>query len=444
MTDSRLAAVVMAAGLGTRMRSDLPKHLHPLLGLRVVDWVLDAAREAGADPVVVVASPSTEDAYGEGVVVALQEEPRGTGDAVASARSSLEAFEGHVLVLDAAVPMLTADHYRALVAEHERAGADVTLLSFTPELSLPYGRVIRGPGGLVLQIVEDEDATPEQRAIRELNTSIYVFEAAPLWEALAKLDSRNAQGELYLTDTIAHIVAAGGRAAAWFCEDRLAPIGINNRAELAISAAALRDRINEAHMLAGVTIVDPKTTWIDVSVELQPDVVVHPFTVLRGRTQVASGAEIGAHTVVVDADVGKRATLGPFCYVRPGTVLENETKAGAFVEIKNSRIGARTKVPHLSYIGDADVGEGTNVAAGNVTANFSHVSGVEKGRTTIGSNVRTGVDNTFKAPVTVGDDAWIFPGTVITEDVPAGALAGFPPRQITKENWVYERGNGDD
>jgi bifunctional UDP-N-acetylglucosamine pyrophosphorylase/glucosamine-1-phosphate N-acetyltransferase len=270
-----------------------------------------------------------------------------------------------------------------------------------------------------------------------------VFEADALARALAEVRADNAQGELYLTDTVQHIVKAGGRAAAYLSPDPVAPIGVNTRAELALAAAALRDRVNEAHMLAGVTIVDPKSTWIDASVELEPDVVVHPFTVLRGATRIAAGAEIGSHTVVADAVVGARATLGPFCYVRPGTVLGDEAKAGTFVEIKNSRIGARTKVPHLSYIGDADVGEGTNIAAGNVTANFSHRPGVAKGRTTIGSNVRTGVDNTFQAPVTVGDDAWIFPGTVITEDVPAGALAGFPPRQVTKENWVYERGIGD-
>jgi bifunctional UDP-N-acetylglucosamine pyrophosphorylase / glucosamine-1-phosphate N-acetyltransferase len=434
----------MAAGLGTRMRSATPKHLHPLLGRRVVDWVLEAAKEAGADPVVVVASPSTRDEYDDSVVIAVQETPRGTGDAVAAARSALQGHDGPVLVLDAAVPMLTAEHLEQLAAEHDRAGADVTLLTFAPDVPLPYGRVIRGADGLVQAIVEDKDATPEQRAIRELNTSIYVFASAPLWEALERLDPANAQGELYLTDTVEHIVADGGRAAAWLCDDGLAPLGINNRAELALAAGVLRDRINREHMLAGVTIVDPQTTWIDASVELEPDVVVQPFTSLRGRTTVASRTEIGSHTVVLDATIGAGATLGPFCYVRPGTVLEDQTKAGTFVEIKNSRIGARTKVPHLSYVGDADIGEDTNVAAGNVTANFSHQPGVGKGRTTIGSNVRTGVDNTFKAPVTVGDGAWIFPGTVITEDVPPGALAGFPPRQVNKENWVSGRGSSDD
>jgi bifunctional UDP-N-acetylglucosamine pyrophosphorylase/glucosamine-1-phosphate N-acetyltransferase len=442
LTDSRLAAVVMAAGLGTRMRSDVPKHLHPILGRRVVDWVLDAARGLEPEKIVLVLAPGSEERF-DGVEVAVQAEPRGTADAVAAARSALEGFAGDVLVLDGAAPMLDAELLQALVDEHRRSGAAVTILTLEPEQPLPYGRIVRDADGSVSTIVEEKDATPEQRAIRELNSSIYVFEADALARALAEVRADNAQGELYLTDTVQHIVKAGGRAAAYLSPDPVAPIGVNTRAELALAAAALRDRVNEAHMLAGVTIVDPKSTWIDASVELEPDVVVHPFTVLRGATRIAAGAEIGSHTVVADAVVGARATLGPFCYVRPGTVLGDEAKAGTFVEIKNSRIGARTKVPHLSYIGDADVGEGTNIAAGNVTANFSHRPGVAKGRTTIGSNVRTGVDNTFQAPVTVGDDAWIFPGTVITEDVPAGALAGFPPRQVTKDNWVYERGIGD-
>jgi bifunctional UDP-N-acetylglucosamine pyrophosphorylase/glucosamine-1-phosphate N-acetyltransferase len=432
----KLAAVIMAGGLGTRMRSAVPKHLHPLLGRRVVDWVIEAARATGADPVVVVASPDTAGAY-EGVAVAVQERPRGTGDAVASARGALDGFDGAVLVLDAASPLLTDEHFDELTGVHAREGAAVTLLSFEPGTPLPYGRVVRDGDGAVREIVEDGDATPEQKAIRELNSSIYVFEAGALFEALEKLDADNAQGELYLTDTISHIVAGGDRAAAWVCPDPVAPLGINTRAELAVAAAVLRDRLNEQHMLAGVTIVDPATTWIDAGVELAPDVVIHPFTVLRGSTRVAEGAEIGPHAVAVDAEIGERALVGPFCYLRPGTALGSDAKAGTFVEIKNSRIGAGAKVPHLSYIGDADVGENANIAAGNITANFSHKPGVPKGRTKIGRNVRTGVDNTFKAPVEVGDDAWIYPGTVITEDVPPGSLAGFPPRQVTKEGYVY-------
>jgi bifunctional UDP-N-acetylglucosamine pyrophosphorylase / glucosamine-1-phosphate N-acetyltransferase len=434
--NSDLAAVVMAGGLGTRMRSETPKHLHPLLGRRVVDWVLDAARGLGADPLVVVASPDTRDAY-DGVVVAVQETPRGTGDAVASARGSLDGFGGSVLVLDAAAPLLTPELLRELVERHAREGSEVTVLSFEPASPLPYGRIVRGDSGALAAIVEDSDATPEQRAITELNSSIYVFRADALWGSLRELGSHNAQGELYLTDTIASIVAAGGRASVHRCEDGLAPLGINTRAELAVAASALRDRINEAHMLAGVTIVDPASTWIDADVELEADAVVHPFTVLRGRTRVVARAEIGPHAVAVDAEIGRGALVGPFCYLRPGTVLEADAKAGTFVEIKNSRVGEGAKIPHLSYIGDADIGAGTNVAAGNVTANFSHRPGKPKGRTTIGRNVRTGVDNTFNAPVTIGDDAWIYPGTVITEDVPPGSLAGFPPRQVTKEGYVY-------
>jgi bifunctional UDP-N-acetylglucosamine pyrophosphorylase / glucosamine-1-phosphate N-acetyltransferase len=433
----------MAGGLGTRMRSALAKHLHPLLGRRVVDWVIDSARAAGADPVVIVASPETRDAF-DGVQIAVQERPLGTGDAVASARAALEGFTGSVLVLDAAAPLLTAEHLRALVAEHERERAAVTILSFEPAQPLAYGRIVRGEDASVEAIVEDKDCSAEQRAIRELNSSTYVFDAASLWPALGRLDAHNVQGELYLTDTIAHIVAAGGRAAAWVCPDEHAPVGINTRAELALAASVLRDRINDAHMLAGVTVVDPATTWIEPDVRLAADALIHPFTVLRGSTSVAAGAEVGPHVVAVDAAIGEGTLVGPFCYLRPGTVLESGAKAGTFVEIKKSRIGARAKVPHLSYIGDAEVGEDTNVAAGNITANYSHEPGRGKGKTTIGRNVRTGVDNTFVAPVTIGDDAWVWSGTVVTDDVPPGALAGFPPKQVTKEGWVYERGQRDD
>jgi bifunctional UDP-N-acetylglucosamine pyrophosphorylase/glucosamine-1-phosphate N-acetyltransferase len=429
------------------MRSSIPKHLHPVLGRRVIDWVIDAARAAGAERVVIVAAPDSADAF-EGMEVAIQAQPLGTGDAVNSARATLEGFDGNILVLDAAAPLLTADHLGTLAAEHEREQAGVTILSFESTRPLPYGRIIRGADGAVEAIVEDRDANPEQKQIRELNSSTYVFAAAPLWEALAGLNAHNAQGELYLTDTIEQLAAAGHRAAAWVCPDELATLGINTRAELAVAARELRRRINEEHMLAGVTIVDPESTWIEAGVQLDADAVIHPFTVLRGATTVAAGAEVGPHAVVVDAAVGEGALVGPFCYLRPGTVLESGAKAGSFVEIKKSRIGARTKVPHLSYIGDAEIGEDTNVAAGNVTANLSHEPGRGKGKTTIGRNVRTGVDNTFVAPVTVGDDAWLWSGTIVTDDVPPGSLAGFPPRQITKEGWVYERGepgeHGDD
>jgi bifunctional UDP-N-acetylglucosamine pyrophosphorylase/glucosamine-1-phosphate N-acetyltransferase len=428
----------MAAGLGTRMRSSLPKHLHPLLGQRMVDWVIGAARSLGPERLVVVTGPATRDAFAD-VDVAVQDEPRGTGDAVAAARPALEGFDGDIVVLSGDSPLLTTELLRELVEAHRSAEAAATVLTFEPDRPLPYGRIIRGGDGSVEAIVEETDATPDQLVIRELNSSTYVFSASELWAALDDLEPDNRQGELYVTDTIGHLVAAGRKVAAYGSPDPVSPVGVNTRAELAAAAAVLRDRVNEAHMLAGVTIVDPATTWVDPEVEVEPDAVLHPFTVLRGRTRVATGAEVGPHVVAVDAEIGRETQVGPFCYLRPGTVLAAGAKAGTFVEIKNSLIGERTKVPHLSYVGDAEIGDETNVGAGGITVNYPHQPGREKGRTKIGRNVRTGVQNAFVAPVEIGDDAWIAAGTVVTDDVPPGSLAGFPPRQETKEGYVYDK-----
>jgi bifunctional UDP-N-acetylglucosamine pyrophosphorylase/glucosamine-1-phosphate N-acetyltransferase len=440
VSDRKLAAVVMAGGLGTRMKSELPKHLHPLLGRRMVDWVVEAARQAGPDPLVVVTSPETEEAIaGDGVVVALQPEARGTGDAVAAARPALAGFEGDVLVISGDSPLLTGELLAELVASHRDEGAAATLLTFEAATPLPYGRVLRDKDGRVRGIVEDGDATEEQRTIRELNSSTYVFRADALWSALEQLRPDNAQGELYVTDTIGVLVDAGEGVAGFYTDDSESPIGINTRVELANATAVLRDRINEAHMLAGATIVDPRTTWIEPDVLLEPDSVVHPFTVLRGRSKVGRAAEIGPHVVAIDAEIGDQALVGPFCYLRPGTVLHARAKAGTFVELKNSTIGEGTKVPHLSYIGDAEIGAETNIGAGAITVNYPHEPGKPKGRTKIGSNVRTGVQNAFVAPIEIGDDAWIAVGSVVTDDVPPGSLAGFAPRQVTKEGYVYDK-----
>jgi bifunctional UDP-N-acetylglucosamine pyrophosphorylase/glucosamine-1-phosphate N-acetyltransferase len=288
----------------------------------------------------------------------------------------------------------------------------------------------------VLEVVEGTDASEDVQRIREINSSIYVFRAGALWPALDRLEPKNVQGELYLTDAIEHVVAGGGRVVAHIAADYRETDGVNTRVELAHAAAVLRDRINVEHMLAGVTIVDPQTTWIEPQVELEPDSTIHPFTVLRGETRVATGAEVGPNTVAVDAHIGARAIVGPFCYLRPGTVLGESSKAGTFVEIKNSRIGDRTKVPHLSYIGDADIGDDTNVGAGAITANLPLQPGSPKHRTTIGSNVRTGIHNGFVAPLEIGDGAWIAAGSVITKDVPAEALAFARPRQENKEGYA--------
>jgi bifunctional UDP-N-acetylglucosamine pyrophosphorylase / glucosamine-1-phosphate N-acetyltransferase len=420
------------------MRSETPKHLHPLLGRRLADWVVEAVRELGPDPLVVVTSPDASDAF-PGVETAVQREPRGTGDAAAAARESLGSFDGDVLVVTGDAATITADLLGRLLQTHRDEDAAATVLSF--ELGEPgaYGRIVRGDDGMLQAIVEARDASVDELALREVNSSIYVFDAQKLWPALELLQPNNAQGELYLTDTVRDLVAAGERVAVHEAEDPAECEGVNTRAELASAAAVLRDRINHAHMLAGVTIVDPASTWIDPTVELEPDSTVQPFTVLRGATTVAAGAEVGPHAVAVDSEIGPDALVGPFCYLRPGTVLENSAKAGAFVEIKNSRIGERTKVPHQSYIGDAEIGADTNIAAGNITVNFPHQRGKPKGRTTIGRNVRTGVHNAFVAPVEIGDEAWIGAGSVITKDVPPGSLAVARARQVTKEGYVDEQ-----
>jgi bifunctional UDP-N-acetylglucosamine pyrophosphorylase/glucosamine-1-phosphate N-acetyltransferase len=344
-------------------------------------------------------------------------------------------------VVSGDTPLLTPDLLRRLVGEHAASGAAATVLSFEPPDPRSYGRIVRGGDGALVAIVEAADAGPDELKIGEVNSSIYVFRPDKLWPALERLEPANAQGELYLTDAVRHLVEDGDRVGVFRAPDPRAVEGVNTRAELAEAAAVLRDRINHELMLAGVTIVDPQTTWIDGDCELEPDTTIHQFTVLRGRTKVARGAQVGPHAVAVDAEIGPGALVGPFCYLRPGTVLAADAKAGTFVEMKNSRIGERTKVPHLSYIGDADVGADSNIAAGNITANFPHEPGRPKGRTTIGRNVKTGIHNGFEAPVEIGDDAWIAGGAYITEDVPPESLAGFPPRQVTKEGYLSGKRN---
>jgi bifunctional UDP-N-acetylglucosamine pyrophosphorylase/glucosamine-1-phosphate N-acetyltransferase len=433
MNTTSLGAVVMAGGLGTRMRSALPKHLHPILGRRMVDWVLAAAEPLGLWRVVVVASPDTAAAF-EGVDVAIQERALGTGDAVRSARSALEGAD-EVLILSGDTPLLTSALLADLVDAHRAAGAAATVLSFLPDDLRSYGRVVRRPDGSLEAIVEAADASADVLAIGEANSSIYVVRGSLLWPALERLEPANAQGELYLTDVVRDLAQAGERVAVHVAHDPEETEGVNTRVELAAAAATLRDRINREHMLGGATIVDPATTWIEPSVTLAPDSTVHPFTVLRGATSVAAGAEVGPHVVAVDATIGAGAIVGPFCYLRPGTVLESSSKAGTFVEIKNSRVGEGAKVPHLSYLGDAEIGAAANIGAGTITANVSHGhrSGDPKAKTTVGQNARTGVDTMLVAPVVLGDDAWTAPGTVVTDDVPANALVGFPPRQTIKE-----------
>jgi bifunctional UDP-N-acetylglucosamine pyrophosphorylase/glucosamine-1-phosphate N-acetyltransferase len=438
--------VILAAGEGTRMRSALPKVLHPLCGRPLIAWPIAAAREAGAETVVVVDNPTRrlEPHLPEGVVTAIQQEPRGTGDAVAAAREHLTP--GHtVVVINGDVPLLTAEALQGLVEAHESAGAAATMATMEPEDPSGYGRVIRGADGSVERVAETKvagDATEEELAIREVNTGVYAFEGGALAAALDTLGTDNAQGEVYLPDVLPAVRAAGKVVAAHPITDPSLTHGVDDRVDLAYARARMQQRINEGHMRNGVTFVDAPSTVVDAGVEIGRDTVVEPSSFLRGDTRVGADCVVGPLTTLIDTTLGDGVkvphsylhgarvedgcSVGPFAYLRPDAHLHEGAKAGTFVEIKNSEIGAGTKVPHLSYIGDADIGEMTNIAAGNITANYD---GRRKHRTTIGARVRTSVDTMFVAPVTVGDDAYTAAGSTITDDVPARALGIARARQ---------------
>jgi len=390
--------------------------------------------------VAAIVSPERDISSGlpEGVETVVQPQPDGTGGAARAALPLIEAAET-VLVLSGDVPLVSVETISGLLAAHTSAGAAATMLTIELEEPGSYGRVVRAESGEVERVVEARaagDATPEQLAIREVNAGTYAFEAGPLAEALAGLSSDNAQGEYYLPDVFPAIRAAGHSVAAHLTDDLAVTMGVNNRADLAAVEAEARRRILERHMLAGVTVVDPGSTWIDADVEIAADARIEPGTSLRGRTVVGAGATVGPHSTVVDSVLGERASVphsyllecevgdgalvGPFAYLRPGAQLASGAKAGAFVEVKNSRIGEGAKVPHLAYVGDAEIGAGSNLGAGSITANYD---GFRKNRTTIGENVRIGVDTMLIAPVEVGDGAYTGAGAVIKSDVPEGALA---------------------
>ena len=432
-----LACIVMAGGKGTRMRSALPKVLHPIWGRPLLGWVIAAVREAGAERVVVVVPPDAADAVaavaGDAETV-IQHDQLGTGDAVRCAMPPLEGFTGDVLIVSGDTPLLTAELLGGLVDAHVAEGAAATAATFQIDQPGSYGRVIRDAAGI--RIVEAKDATPAELEVDEVNAGLYVFDADALRPALAGLTNDNAQGEYYLPDVVPAIAAAGGRASASLVADASLLLGVNTRVELAEAAQIIRDRIIEQHLLAGAGIVDPATTYIDADVELEADCVVHPYTILRGRTRLAAGAEAGPHSVLTDSVLESDAQAGPFAHLRAGTHLHAGARVGAFAETKNTELGARSKIPHLSYIGDATVGEDTNIGAGNITANYD---GVNKHRTTIGDRVRTGSDCVFVAPVEVGDDATTGAGSIITEDVPAEALGIARARQVNKEHYAKRK-----
>jgi len=455
------SVLVLAAGEGKRMKSATPKVLHPLLGRTLLGHVLAAAAPLGAASALVVVGRGAEQVRGHLSEVApdalpvLQAEQRGTGHAVRVALAAAPDLAGTLVVLNADVPLLRPQTLHDLVAAHEVAGSAATVL--TAEVADPdgLGRIVSGDDGGLRAIVEQRDATPEQLRIREINAGIYAFDTALLRDALDKLSTDNDQGEEYLTDVFGLLRVDGHRIGTHRAADATEALGCNDRAELATLRRLMRQRINTAWMRDGVTMDDPDSTWVDVTVRLARDVVLRPNTHLQGATSVAEGAEVGPDVTLVDTSVGERASVvrahcvqaeigpecsvGPYAYLRPGTRLARKVKIGTYVETKNSEVGEGSKVPHLSYVGDATIGQGSNIGAASVFVNYD---GVHKHRTVIGDHCRTGSDNMFVAPVEVGDGAYTGAGTVVRRNIPPGALSVSGGPQRIFEGWVLRRRAG--
>lgn len=463
---SLTTAVVLAAGEGTRMRSAIPKVLHPLAGRPLVEHAVRAAAGLAPEHLVVVIGhgrDAVEDhlrsvatALGRELGTVVQAQLRGTGDAVAVALAVLPAgLSGTVLVSCADVPLLDTGTLAGLLAEHHRGGHAVTVLTTTLQDPSGYGRILRDPSGAVIGIVEDRDATAAQRAIHETNSGVFAFDAGALRDGLGRLRPANSQGELYLTDVLGLARASGLPVGAHPCPDPWLVAGVNDRVQLAAVGAECNRRLLEHWMRAGVTVIDPASVWLDVDVALAPDVVLHPGVQLRAGTVVGPGTAIGPDSTLSGCTVGAGATVvrthalgavvadgaqvGPFAYLRPGSRIGEAAKVGTFVETKNARLGPGAKVPHLSYVGDATIGAGANIGAATVFVNYD---GVNKHHTTVGAHTRTGADNMFIAPVTIGDGAYTAAGSVITQDVPPGAMAVARGRQRNVEGWVARRRPG--
>lgn len=455
-SNDALAVLIMAAGEGTRMRSSLPKPLHPVCGRPMVTWPVIAAREAGAERVAVVVSPDHDlsSALPKGTETFTQPEPNGTGGAVRAAIDLVRA-SATVVVINGDHPLVSASVIRELLEAHRRAGAAATVMSVLRDDAEQLGRIVRAADGRFNRIVETkhpDGISPEVLAIREVNTNQFAFESDALADALGRLDNDNPAGEYYLGDVLPLIREAGGEVIAHRTDDLNANLGVNSQVELARAAELARGIILEHHMLAGVRVTDPASTWVDATVELAADVTLEPGTTLRGATDVGAGSVIGPHSTLIDVGAGERtriphsyltecevgddAQVGPFAYLRPGTRLAAGAKAGTFVEIKNSQIAAGAKVPHLAYIGDAEVGAGANVGAGAITANYD---GFRKHRTKIGERARIGVNNSLVAPVAVGDDAYTGAGAVVRKDVPPGALGVSKVQQRNIEGYAERK-----
>lgn len=462
MSEQHLGVIVLAAGEGTRMKSSKPKVMHELAGMPLLGHVLSTAHSLGAAHVVPVIrfqrdriATYIQDFYPTSKI-ADQDDIPGTGRAVECALEAFPSdFNGAIVVTSGDVPMLEVSTIEALLESHLDGGFAASVLSTIADDATGYGRIVRTNDGAFQSIVEHKDATEAQLAINEVNAGVYVFDSSLLRSALSKLGQHNAQGEKYLTDVIAIALHEGLGIQAHVIEDHWQVAGINDRVQLAEVAAELNARICQGWMRAGVTIIDPASTWIDVTVQLAQDVTILPGTMLRGLTTVgpnavvgpevfATDVQIGAGASVVKAHatssiIGEGASVGPYAYLRPGTELGADGKIGTFVETKNAKIGAGSKIPHLSYVGDAEIGESSNIGAGTIFANYD---GMNKHRSTIGSHVRSGSHNVFVAPITIGDGAYTAAGTVVRKDVEPGALAMNVAPQRNLADWVLEKRPG--
>lgn len=456
-TDSGpLHVVVLAAGKGTRMRSELPKVLHRAGGLPLLDWVLRLARSLNPASITVVVGHGADTvraALPVDVRTVVQEPQLGTGHALLQTKPLLEGASGRVLLLSGDVPLLRRTSLQALLERQAQRRAALVVATAVVDEPAGYGRIIREDGARLTRIVEHRDATDREREIREINSGVYAFDLGPLFGALAGLGSANAQGEYYLPDLVGHYHRAGMVVDALALDDADEIRGINTRAELAAVAAVLRSRTNAALMEAGVTLVDPTTCYVDPDVRVGRDTVLHPGVTLQGTTsigagcavypgvriadsEVADGVTVLDHSVIAGASLSSGATIGPFARIRPGSEVGPEVHVGNFVEIKNAKLGNGTKIGHLSYVGDAEVGSGVNIGAGTITCNFD---GRQKHRTIIGDGAFVGSDSTLVAPVRIGTGAYVAAGSAITESVPDGALGIARGRQVNKDNWVFDR-----
>ena len=444
-------AVILAAGLGTRMQSKVPKVLHQVAGVPLVSHVLDALKEVAVDDIIIVLGyqgEMVEKTLGQDFRYVYQQEQLGTGHALLQALPLLQGdARGHCLVLCGDTPLLTGETLMNLKARHLQTGAKATVL--TANLANPggYGRIIKGSGG-IKRIVEEKDATAEEKQIQEINTGAYCFDLNSVKEGLDRLTPANAQGEYYLTDIIKYLVDKKECVETYLIENSCDAMGVNNRIQLAEAEAYLRRRLLEKQMLAGVTIIDPENTYIEKQVQIGQDTILYPGVILEGTTTIGNNCQIGPYTrladtivgddctinnsTLLDSKVGQRCNIGPYSYLRPGTELADNVKVGDFAEVKKSYVGKDSKIPHLSYVGDSVIGEGVNIGAGTITCNYD---GKKKHQTIIGDRAFVGSNTNLVAPINVGEDAYIGAGSTVTQDIPAGALAIARGRQRNLENW---------